>query len=236
MKLKILGNNGPYPAAKGACSAYLLESASGNTRILIECGTGMLAALQAQCSFDALSAVILSHLHFDHMSDSLPMQYALQFHPRNPLPLYAPENPAPVRSLLNAPCYENHPMQDCEIGEMKVRFLSVRHPVETYAMRIECDDRVFVYTGDTNEMEGLSAFAQDADLLLADAGLSNEHWNPNAPHLSAKGCGKLAAEACAKRLLLTHLNPRYTHEQLVNEARTAFTGCEFAMAGCTYEI
>ena len=29
MKLTILGNNGPYPCAGGACSGYLLSSDSG---------------------------------------------------------------------------------------------------------------------------------------------------------------------------------------------------------------
>ena len=32
MKLTILGNNGPYPAAGGACSGYLLRA--GNTCVL----------------------------------------------------------------------------------------------------------------------------------------------------------------------------------------------------------
>ena len=90
MILKILGNNGPYPAPGGACSGYLLSSDSGNTRILIDCGTGVLNRLLGECSLDALDAVILSHLHYDHMSDMLPMQYALQFNPRpRPLPVYS---------------------------------------------------------------------------------------------------------------------------------------------------
>ena len=47
MILKILGNNGPFPAANGACSGYLLSSDSGETNILIDCGTGVLARLMA---------------------------------------------------------------------------------------------------------------------------------------------------------------------------------------------
>ena len=101
MKLTILGNNGPYPCAGGACSGYLLSSDSGRTKLLIDCGTGTLANLSKHLAWDALDAVILSHLHFDHMSDMLPMQYALQFHSRaEALPVYAPLTPAPVRALL----------------------------------------------------------------------------------------------------------------------------------------
>ena len=71
-------------------------------------------------------------------------------------------------------------------------------------MRIECDGAVFVYTGDTNEIENLDRFAENADLLLADAGLSSADWKLAAPHLSAAGCGRLARSASVKRLLLTH--------------------------------
>ena len=45
MKLTVLGCNGPYPAAGGACSGYLLET--GDTRVLLDCGAGALAALTA---------------------------------------------------------------------------------------------------------------------------------------------------------------------------------------------
>ena len=74
MQLKILGNNGPYPAPGGACSGYLLTSDSGQTRVLIDCGPGVLSRLTADCMPGELDAVLLSHLHYDHMSDILPMQ------------------------------------------------------------------------------------------------------------------------------------------------------------------
>ena len=74
MYLTILGNNGPFPAPGGACSSYLLESDSGETKLLIDAGTGSLARLMDIARPETLDAVVLSHLHFDHMSDLLPMQ------------------------------------------------------------------------------------------------------------------------------------------------------------------
>lgn len=235
MKLKVIGRNGPYPSAGSACSGYLLESASA--KILIDCGTGILARLAAHCGFDDLDAVILSHLHYDHMSDLLPMIYAIQFHPRKaPLPVYLPESPEQVRSLLDVPCYELREMTNCEIGDLALSFLPVRHPVQTFALRAECGGRVFVYTGDTNETDSLPDFCADADLLLADAGLSEADWHDRAPHLSALRCGHLAKEACARKLLLTHLNPKYQPDALTNEAKTVFPNVEFAEGGAVYEI
>lgn len=237
MKLTILGNNGPYPCAGGACSGYLLRSDSGRTSLLIDCGTGVLASFSKVLDWDMLDAVILSHLHFDHMSDMLPMQYALQFHPRaEALPVYAPLTPAPVRALLEVPAYALHPMEDAQIGEFSVRFFPGRHPVQSFAMRIACDGAAFVYTGDTNEIEGLDRFAEHADLLLADAGLSSADWKQAAPHLSAAGCGRLARCAGVKRLLLTHLNPKYAHATLESEARAEFDHAEIAEIGAEYAI
>lgn len=233
MKLTILGNNGPYPAAGGACSGYLLETAAA--KVLIDCGTGVLARLPVGC--DALDAVVLSHLHFDHMSDVLPMIYALQFHPRTaPLPLFAPDTPAAVRAVLDVPCYALRRMESCKIGDLSLSFLPVRHPVETFALRAEADGKVFVYTGDTNECEGLTDFAANADLLLADSGLSEADWHENAPHLSALRCGRLAESAHARRLLLTHWNPKYSRAALTEEARAAFASADFAEPGCVCEI
>lgn len=237
MKLTILGNNGPYPAADGACSGYLLSSDSGKTHILMDCGTGTLARLTRFIPWEALSAVVLSHLHYDHMSDLLPMQYALQFHPRKtPLPVFAPETPADVRALLNAPAYDLRAMEACELGEFQLTFCAVRHPVESFAIRATCDGRSFVYTGDTNEAPNLADFARGANLLLADAGLSSADWHENAPHLSAAGCARLAREAECERLLLTHLNPRYAPEALEREARADFAGTEFTRIGAEYIV
>lgn len=234
MKLTVLGNRGPYPTPNGACSGYLLESEK--THILIDCGTGVLAKMQRHISFSQLDAVILSHLHYDHMSDMLPMQYALQFNPRERLRVYAPQTPTDVRALLDVPAYVLRGMEDRQIGDMSVRFFPGRHPVESWAMRIECDGRTFVYTGDTNETDGLADFARDADLLLADAGLSEEEWSEKSPHLSALGCGRLAKAANVKQLLLTHLNPRYDPKQLEAQAQRAFEHTQFCARGESYEI
>ena len=238
MRLTILGNNGPYPCGGGACSGYLLESDSGNTAILIDCGTGVLANLMGMDALDRLDAVVLSHLHYDHMSDLLPMQYAIQFHPRkHPLPVYAPRTPEPVRALLEgAPCYDLWDCQDATVGEMKIAFNPARHPVETYAVAVTCDGARFVFTGDSNTDALLELFCEGADLLLADAGLSAEDWKPTAPHFSTALCGQLAKNTRARRLLLTHFNPKYDPDALLNEARRDFPAARAAWVGEVFYI
>ena len=237
MRLTVLGNNGPFPAPGGACSGYLVESDSGNTCVLLDCGTGVLARLQQIMPAERLEAVVLSHLHYDHMSDMLPMHYYFQFHPlEKPLNVFLPGAPAEVRASIEDAQFDLWPMRETVIGEMTLRFCRVRHPVPTYAVKIECDGTSFVYTGDTNTEPALELFADGADLLLADAGLSNADYHENAPHLSARLCGQLAKDACAKQLVLTHLNPKYDPELLLNEAREVFPKAELAEIGGIWYI
>lgn len=236
MLLTILGNNGPYPEAGGACSGYLVTDDEKRHSVLIDCGTGVLANLRGIMPPRDLDAVILTHLHYDHMSDMLPMIYALQFAPRErPLPVYLPETPQNVRALLEVPAYELRAMEAFELGGMKISFAPMRHPVETRGVRIECGGRAFVFTGDTNETDGLDAFAKGCDLLLADAGLSSDDWREGAPHLSAERCARHAAFLGA-RLIITHFNPKYETGALLAEARNVHPDTDAAAIGATYRV
>ena len=237
MYLTILGNNGPFPAPGGACSSYLLESDSGETKLLIDAGTGSLARLMDIARPETLDAVVLSHLHFDHMSDLLPMQYALQFSARErPLPLFLPRRPERVRALLECPYYDLFDHEDIAVGEMRLRFIPAVHPVEGSCVAVEGDGAKFVFTGDTNLDPALELFADGCDLLLADAGLSRADWTDKKPHLSASHCGALARDVRAGALLLTHLNPLYDPQALLDEARRDYPAAELARLGERYRV
>ena len=237
MRLTVLGNNGPYPAKGGACSGYLVESDSGNTNVLLDCGTGVLARLIQIMPAERLNAIVLTHLHYDHMSDMLPMHYYFQFHPMNrQMNVYLPGAPAEVRALIEDNQFDLWPMKAATVGEMTLRFCRVRHPVPTYAVMVECDGRRLVYTGDTNTEAALELFADGCDLLLADAGLSNADYSDAASHLSAGLCGKLAKDIQAKQLILTHLNPKYDPDSLLQEAQAFYPAAELAEIGGIWYI
>ena len=100
MDIHVLGCHGPFPGANGATSGYLLVS--GGHRLLIDCGAGVLGKLAAKMDPAALDGVLLSHLHYDHMSDALVLQYQLQAAGKR-LPLFVPpEDASPQRALLSA--------------------------------------------------------------------------------------------------------------------------------------
>ena len=232
MKLIPLGVNGPYPAPGGACSGYYLCSDSGETRLLLDCGAGVLARLTRFTDVSRLNGIVLSHLHYDHMSDMTVLRYYLQFNPpKRNLTVIAPEEPASVRALLEDDRLDLIRPESMTLGEMRLTFAPSVHPVPCVSVRVECDGRTFVYTGDTNRCADVELLADGADLLLADAGLTHTQWSEKAPHLSAKLCGELARSARCGALLLTHLRPGNDPELLLDEARQAFPTAELAKAG-----
>ena len=237
MKLTVLGINGPFPAPGGACSGYLISSDSGNTNILIECGAGILARMTRFIDIHSLSGIVLSHLHYDHMSDMLPMHYLLQFNKlsRN-ITVVCPREPQTVRMQLENDQLDLIEPKDITIGEMRLSFTPAVHPVPGVSVKVECDGRTFVYTGDTNMHPGLELFCDGADMLLADAGLTSAQWTETAPHLSARLCGKVAKNCRAGGLILTHIRPGNDPEALLDEARAEYPGAVLAHAGSTYVI
>jgi len=56
-----------------ACSGYLVTA--GGSRVLLDCGPGVLASLLARDAAP-LDAIVLSHLHFDHVADLIPLGFA----------------------------------------------------------------------------------------------------------------------------------------------------------------
>ena len=100
MKLTILGEYGPFAPAGGACSSYLLQGKHGGN-ILLDLGNGGLAQMQKYLSISQIDAVVLTHLHFDHISDLQILGYALSQLklPRKPA-LYLPKRRKRWRSYM----------------------------------------------------------------------------------------------------------------------------------------
>src|SRR4051812_5651612 len=79
MRLTVLGKSPAWQDAGGACSGYLVEA--GGTRVLVDCGPGVFGKLRAIADYRAVDAVVLSHLHADHVLDLVPFASGLRFGP-----------------------------------------------------------------------------------------------------------------------------------------------------------
>ena len=232
MKLTVLGWQGPVPGAQGACSGYLLEAGCG-AAIALDLGSGSLSRLVARRDPASLRAIVLSHLHWDHISDMLPLGYLAG---ANAVPVYAKSEPAFARAALESVGWKLHPHEEFSVGPFRVSFFAARHPAPASCIKVECEGRTFVYTGDTNTLPGLERFAQGADLLLADAGLIEADWAEEKPHLSPRLCAQLAARAGAKQLCVTHIAPKNEPASVLREAQGVFPNTCAAGGGMIIEF
>ena len=162
MELTILGNYGPFPPKRGACSCYLLTLSDGGN-VVLDMGPGTLSRLQEHISLAKIRAIMLTHLHFDHISDLFALKYALALLKKQGaittrIPLYLPETPKEVAALVaDSDLFDVFYMrQDTKVllCEAVFSFYEMQHPVETYAICVEEGSKKLVYTGDTRYHEG----------------------------------------------------------------------------------
>lgn len=230
MKLTVLGSNGPYPKAGGACSGFLLDS--GEIKVVLDFGNGVLSRLQHYINIEEISAIILTHLHSDHMGDIMVLRYAAEIklakgQMEKPVKIYAPAEPVEEFNRLK---YKDaleviriNPDEKLILGDMKISFKEMIHSYMNYAVCIERGIKKFVYSGDTCVNDSLAEFARNADLFVCEAGLLERNEKSlSVMHLTAREAAQIAKAAGVKRLLLTHFLPDVKPEQYINQAASVY--------------
>lgn len=243
MKLTCYGKYGPFPKEGCACSCYLLEY--NGKRIAVDLGCGSLTRLLKDVAVWDLDALALSHLHADHMGDVLTLRYALDSSKKlgkrsAPLPVYMPAEPSAEAGLI-ASCKMIEPFHindgaEFDICGAKVKFALMPHSVPSYAMAFYAEGKKFVYSGDTKYNENLAPFAKDTDLLLIETAFLARDLSDSTPHVSAGQAARMAKGADVKRMLMTHIFPFNSEEELLSEARAEYIGAEIIEELKTYEV
>lgn len=240
MKLTVIGCSGSAPGPGTAASCYLLESEG--YRLVLDLGSGALAALQRVVRADELDAIFLSHLHPDHCVDMASLAVVLRYGSpalRSPCPVIGP--PDSARHLLDiyypgspssafAGLFEFRAPGEHRLGPFSVRTTRVNHPVPAFAIRVEAGGRSLIYSGDTAGCPALIELARGADVLLCEAGWAGSPAPVPGIHLSGREAGEHATAAGVGRLLLTHIPAWGSIDAAVAGAREAYAGNVVAVA------
>jgi ribonuclease BN (tRNA processing enzyme) len=250
--LTVVGCSGSYPGPDSPASCYLVEAEHEGRiwRIVLDLGNGALGALHRYADPLSIDAVLLSHLHADHCIDLTSYYVLRKYHPSGtspPIPVYGPDGtPGRLARAYDLPklpgmteefIFHFYPAEAFTIGPFRITATGVAHPVEAYAMRIEADGRTLTYSGDTGPCPALVATAHDADLFLCEASFLEGHTNPPDLHLTGAEAGQMAAEADARRLVLTHVPPWFDAQVMFRDAARTYDGpLELAVCGKTYEV
>ncbi len=252
MRLTVVGCAGSFAGPDSAASCYLLEAERDGRvwRVLLDIGSGSLGPLHHFVDPLSIDAVLISHLHPDHYFDISGHYVLRKYHPEGPqprIPVWGPDGTAKqcarAYGLPKDPGmkeqfdFHSYAGQPVELGPMTVHVKRLKHPVPAYGMRVECDGRVLVYSGDTGPCDELVELADGADVLLAEAAFREGGDNPPELHLTGLDAGQAAAGAGVARLVLTHIPAWHDPEKSKAEAGSAFEGpIDLAATGSTYDL
>jgi ribonuclease BN (tRNA processing enzyme) len=239
VRITVLGCSGSVVGPDSPASGYLL-TAPDTPPLVIDFGGGVLGALQRHADPGAVN-VLLSHLHADHCLDLPGLFVWRRYHPTPPEDrafMFGPSNTLARLGAASSP--EGGEIDDfsdifdirhwvdtqsVQIGALEVTPRLVCHPTESYGMRItDPSGATFVYSGDTGICDAVIDLARGADVFLCEASWTDAPDRPPRLHLSGKEAGRIAAEAGVAELLLTHIPPWTSREDVISEAKAEFDG------------
>jgi ribonuclease BN (tRNA processing enzyme) len=237
VRLTVLGSGTIVPSLRRQPSAYLLEA--GGLKILLDCGSGCLRRLlEAGAHPDDIDLMLFSHTHIDHTSELPLFLFSARYAPqarRRALRIAGSAGFVEFFTALerlygdwiSASMYERRVETLADGGEMRaggvrIRTAAARHIPSSLALRIEAAGASLVYTGDTEYSEPVVALARDCDLLLCECSYPDE--SPGAGHLTPSQAGRIAAEAGARKLVLTHFYPACEEVDRAAQARRTYSG------------
>ena len=239
MRITVLGCSGSVVGPDSPASGYLL-TAPDTPPLVIDFGGGVLGALQRYADPNQVH-VLLSHLHADHCLDLPGLFVWRRYHP-TPAPdkglMFGPSDTWTRLAAASSPLggdlddftdiFEVREWVDGEavqFGSVTVLPRLVSHPTESSGMRItDSGGATLVYSGDTGACESLVELARGAQVLLCEASWTDSPERPPHLHLSGTEAGRIAARAGVGELLLTHIPPWTSREDVISEAKAEFDG------------
>ncbi|BCJ31011.1 MBL fold metallo-hydrolase [Actinocatenispora sera] len=241
MRIRVLGSCGAWPEPGRACTGFLISDAGRH--LVVDLGYGTAPRLFAALPADRLDAVVLTHAHPDHMLDVHALLRARHYGFRGAglprLPVYAPAGLAEVLAPLEGAdgaellaaafdWHEYRPGSSIDLDPVRIELVALPHYVPNAGVRVTGPGGVFAYTGDTGPDPAVARLGAGADLFAVDATFQDRPVSTVIPdqrfNLSAREAAGFAAQAGARRLLLTHFWPGADRSRAAAEAAEHFSG------------
>src|SRR6187402_1147577 len=235
-----------------------LEVCAGDTRIILDAGTGLRTlGDERMAGGPRHSTILLSHLHWDHVC-GLPFftpvyvpghRVEIASGPNGVLPLEEA-----IRGIFRAPFFpvdftdlggqvttrELRSTDRFTIGDIEITMARLNHPDPVYGFRLEHGGHSIVYATDTEHFAcvdpTLKKLAAGADILVYDSQYTPDEYPSKVGwgHSTWQAGADLARAAGVPQLVLFHHDPARTDAQLAAieaTARAALPGTVAAREG-----
>ncbi len=196
---------------------------SGTVRFLLDCGASSLIGMRRWgINPSSVNAILLTHLHGDHFGGIpfLILDAQLVSKRTRPLiiagPAGTPERVRQAQEVLfpgSSQVQQRYVInyiewvngQSTPIAGLAVTPYQVVHAsgAPPFALRVECEEKVIVYSGDTEWTDTLVSAARGADLFICEAYYFDKQMKF---HLDYRTLMTRREAIGCKRLILTHMN------------------------------
>jgi len=205
--------------------------------ILLDCGAGTTGRLYDAALFEHVDAILISHLHTDHIAGIFDfLLHTLITERKRPLTVVSPPGLSPILKAMNdvgamvrnpAELYDFRLVEgirpEVTVGPWRVRGIPLHHTVYNLGYYLRRDDVSLYYTGDTRQPsvpDGLRA-----DFVIHESTYADRHAELayEFGHSTASQAARAAALMGARRLFVTHIGSREgTDAEVLQEVRAGF--------------
>jgi ribonuclease BN (tRNA processing enzyme) len=247
MKVTIVGSGDAFGTGGRAHTCFRIDS--GQSSVIVDFGASSIASWKKLgLTFEAVDAVVISHLHGDHFGGLPFLLLDCQFMERRTRPMTI-VGPPGLRDRLYgaldlffpgiAKLGWNFPLRVEEIAAREITNLGP-FSLETFAVvhsagalstgvRLSDGESVFAYSGDTAWTENLFEIGAGADLFLCECSSGDK---PVANHMDWPTLEANRQGFSAKRLVVTHMGP----SAMANRGAMERAGVTVADDGLVFEI
>jgi ribonuclease BN (tRNA processing enzyme) len=227
MKIHFLGTNGWYSSPTGNTICTLLDTE--RAYIVLDAGDGI-QKLDAYITEDKPVYILISHLHLDHI---IGFHIMPKFKFLNPVTVFvAEELLANVKNLVRDPftaAWENIGLNIAlkyfsVAGQLpfEIQYRQLNHTGITYGFRLNFDGKIIAYGCDTGSCDAVKELGRQADVFILECSMKKGDSAGDWGHLDPVAAAKIAEEAGAKKLVLTHFSANEYHTLKQREIAGSF--------------
>ena len=183
--------------------------------------------------------IFYTHFHNDHINDlgAIIWSNNYGYFRKKALHLYGPNGfKQYLKILLDSVLRIKNPLKlsfkilvnemkndsTVKINNITIKSKRTKHTENSIAYRIEHNNKIIAYSGDTDYCDGIIEAAKNADLLILECSFPDEKRMKG--HLTPSLAGIIARKAKAKKLVLTHFYPECDLVDIQEQCSKEFKG------------